>query len=88
MKLKELERLLKTLGNARRLAILAFLKKRSDANVGAISEEINLSFRATSKHLVILANIGLVDREQRSLEMFYSLSRDLPPQAKSVISTL
>ncbi len=85
---KELERTLKALANRRRLAILRFLKKEKEANVGDIAEEINLSFKATSKHLGVLSAAGIVDREQRSLQMFYRLSPDCPPPARSVISIL
>jgi DNA-binding transcriptional ArsR family regulator len=85
---KELERTLKALANRRRLAILRFLKTEKEASVGDIAEEIKLSFKATSKHLGILSAAGIVDREQRSLQMFYRLSSDYPLPARSVISIL
>ncbi|MFA6519766.1 MAG: metalloregulator ArsR/SmtB family transcription factor [Candidatus Paceibacterota bacterium] len=85
---KELERTLKALANRRRLAILRFVKKEKEANVGDIAEEIRLSFKATSKHLGILSSANLLDREQRSLQMFYSLARDLSSPARSIISIL
>jgi len=79
---------MKALANRRRLAILCFLKKASEASVGDIADEIQLSFKATSKHLGILSAAGIVDREQRSLQMFYRLSFDLPVPARAVISLL
>lgn len=87
---------MKALANRRRLAILRFLKKgkgkekkkEMEASVGAIAEEIRLSFKATSKHLGILFAAGIVDREQRSLQMFYRLSSDCPTPARSVLSLL
>ncbi|MDP2655496.1 MAG: metalloregulator ArsR/SmtB family transcription factor [bacterium] len=85
---KELERTMKALANRRRLAILRFLKKEGKASVGDIAEEIRLSFKATSKHLGILLSAGIVDREQRSLQMFYILSSDLPAPARPIVSLL
>jgi len=79
--MKKLERILKALANKRRLAILRYLKKEKEASVSAIADEIRLSLHATSKHLRILAAADIVEKEQRSLQMFYRL---LSPQ-KSVI---
>lgn len=78
MRLPELERQLKTLANRRRLAILDILRKRKVANVGDISEAIKLSFTSTSKHLTMLERQGFVEREQKSLSVFYRLSPEAP----------
>ncbi len=79
---------MKALANRRRLAILRFLKTKKEVSVGDISEEIKLSFKATSKHLGVLSAAGIVDREQRSLQMFYHLSSDSLIPARSIISLL
>ena len=85
---KDFERIMKALANRRRLAILRLLKTKKEASVGNISDEIKLSFKATSKHLGVLSAAGIVDREQRSLQMFYHLSSDLPLPARSIIFLL
>ncbi len=72
--MKELERNLKALANRRRLAILRYFKKSREASVGDIAREINLSLKATSKHLGILAASDIVEKEQRSLNIFYRLA--------------
>ncbi len=73
--MKELEKQLKALANRRRLAILKFLKdhKEKEAPVGDIAKAIKLSFRSTSKHLGVLAALDIVERNQRSSQMFYRL---------------
>jgi DNA-binding transcriptional ArsR family regulator len=68
-----IERQLKALANKRRLAILKFLDSRSEATVGDIADHIRLSFKATSKHLLILSSTDIVDKEQRSKTVFYRL---------------
>lgn len=86
--LKPLERTLKALANKRRLAILEFLKKSGEATVGDIAEEIELSFKATSKHLSILLAANIVEREQRRLEMWYSVFTGLSAAAKAIVHLL
>ena len=83
---KELEKVLKSLANRRRLAILGYLKERRRASVGEIAGAIKLSFRATSKHLIILSAADILDKEQQSLQIYYRLADSLPPAAKSIIS--
>lgn len=86
--MRNLERVLKALANRRRLDIVTFLKEKKEAPVWEISEHIKLSFKATSKHLGVLASSDIVDREQRSLEMYYRLEKDLPSGAKQIVNLL
>ena len=86
--MRELERVLKALANRRRLAIVKYLKKQGEKSVGDIASEIKLSFKSTSKHLRILSAVDIVDREQKSLQMFYSLAKNQKPAAKHIISLL
>ena len=86
--MKETERILKALANRRRLAILKFLKSQAEASVGDIADRINLSIKATSKHLNILARADLLEKEQRSLLVFYSLSPDHKQFVKSLLNDL
>lgn len=88
MKNKNLERVLKALANKRRLAIIQYLKKEKEATVGDIAEEIQLSFKATSKHLGVLFAADIVDKNQRSLQMWYCLSPTLHPIAKYISNSL
>lgn len=82
------EHVLKALANRRRLAILRLLKKRKELPVGEIADSIDLSFKATSKHLSVLTKAGLVEWEQRSLNYFYRLKSDLPHFVRPVIADL
>jgi ArsR family transcriptional regulator, arsenate/arsenite/antimonite-responsive transcriptional repressor len=82
------EKLFKALANRRRLQILAILKHDREANVGDIAAELRISFKATSKHLAVLSSADILQREQRSLFMFYSIASSLPPAAKMAIANL
>jgi len=79
---------LKALANKRRLAILKFLQSKDKASVGTIAEEIKLSFKATSSHLLILSACDLLGREQTSTTVLYSLPRPLSPLLKTVFTIL
>lgn len=85
--MKDTERILKALANRRRLAIVKYLKS-GEKMVGDIAEEIKLSFKATSKHLSILYAANIVEKEQRSLQMFYKLSSRPHHIAKYISNSL
>jgi len=76
------------LANRRRLAILKYLKEKGEASVGEIAGAIHLSFTATSKHLAVLSAIDIVEKDQRSLQMFYRLAHPQKPVVKYTISLL
>ena len=86
--IRELEKILKALANRRRLAILKYLKEEREASVGEISGEINVSFKATSKHLAILTAADIVERDQRSLQMFYRISANSKSIIRVILSLL
>mgnify|MGYP001596702845 FL=1 len=86
--MRDLEKILKALANRRRLAIVKFLKKQGEKSVGDIAHEIDLSFKSTSKHLGVLSAVDIVDREQRSLQMFYRIAKNQKPATKHIISLL
>jgi len=83
-----LEKELKALANKRRLMILAFLKKNKEVTVGMIAEEIKLSFKSTSRHLAVLFSAEVLDRDQRNVEVYYSIARDLSETLKSILKVL
>ena len=88
MKEKELERIFKALANRRRLAIIFFIRKKKQANVGEIAEAIKLSFKSTSRHLSILVSSGILDREQNSLYSIYSFSTDQSETVRNILSVI
>ena len=79
---------MKALANRRRLLILSLLKKRNEVSVGEIAESIKLSFKATSRHLSILASADILEREQRSVQMFYSINKNCDAIATIIIQKL
>jgi len=87
-KIRETEKILKVLANKRRLMIIQYLKKAKEAKVGNIADEIKISFKATSKHLGLLFNADIVEREQRGLQMWYKLFPDQSSIVKYISNSL
>lgn len=83
--IKNVERELKALANKRRLAILIYLRDRERASVGVIAGQIKLSFKSTSHHLRLLANADILEKEQSSTVMWYSLKKPHSVLIKEVL---
>lgn len=82
----ELEKILKALANRRRLLILKLIKSKKRATVSQISESIKLSFKSTSKHLAILYSAGFLEKEQISLNIYYSITKKLPKLVSDILN--
>jgi DNA-binding transcriptional ArsR family regulator len=83
-----IERKLKAVANKRRLAIIKFLDLRNEASVGEIAGHIKLSFKSTSRHLSVLAQADIVDKEQRSKSVYYRLYSSKSGLIKYLLSAL
>ncbi len=67
-------RLLKLLGNEKRLLILCFLAARGEMTVGELVEVAKLSQSALSQHLARLRADGLVTFRRTSQTLHYSIA--------------
>ena len=85
---KQLERILKALANRRRIMILKFIKKSGPSSVGDISNAIKLSFKATSKHLMLMSNADILEKQQVSLTMLYSLPKNHHPLVSKLLTII
>ena len=83
-----MERTLKALANRRRLALMQYLKRNKEAPVAELAHAIKLSFKSTSKHLGVLSAVDVVEKEQRSLQMFYRLASVQKPPARRILELL
>ncbi|HEU4773712.1 MAG TPA: metalloregulator ArsR/SmtB family transcription factor [Lysobacter sp.] len=80
----EAVRLLKALGNEKRLMLLCMLVE-GEQSVGELNAHLDLSQSALSQHLALLREDGLVQTRREAQSIFYSLA-DGP--ARRIISTL
>jgi len=72
---KELQ-VLKALANKKRLEILRLLNKELMLRLTEISEKIDLSYKSTSRHLLILSSASLIRQKREGSWMIYSLRKE------------
>lgn len=84
----ELERVMKALANRRRIATIRLIKRNKEMTVGDVSSGLKISFKATSKHLSVLATADILEKEQRSIQMFFRLAPDMPESARRIVALL
>ena len=75
----------KALGNYNRLKILQLLEQKKALSVTEISNELGISFKNTSRNLIILSNLSLVESEGRQDRVYYSLNPRLIMDIKQII---
>lgn len=86
--MKNIEIILKALANRRRLAIIIYLKRNGESYVGDIADAIHVSFKATSKHLIILDKADILEKDQRGKQMFYKLASSQSKLVRQIIGSL
>lgn len=80
----EAARLMKALGNEKRLQLLCLLVE-GERSVGELNARLDLSQSALSQHLALLREDGLVHARREAQTVYYSLA---PGPAHRVLDTL
>ena len=75
----------KALSNINRLKIIEMLLGGANLTVTEISGKLGISIKATSKHLIILQNLELLESEGKTSRVFYKFSKTAPADFKDVI---
>lgn len=71
--LGHMARILKLLAHPHRLQIIGILERTEAAPVHELVKELGLSQGATSGHLSLMRQVGLVESERRGKEVWYHL---------------
>lgn len=87
MEFKRAERLLKALGNRRRLQILELLSSNGGMSVGRLAAELSIPLKTASKHLAILLLTDIVGRKQTGNSAEITLLMPLHPYVKVVLNS-
>lgn len=88
MRLRELEKVYRALGARKRLEILKLLADDKERTVGDIAADIRLSFKSTSKHLILLRQAGFLERRQSGYVGLYSLDEELNSLQRQLIKQI
>ncbi|KKP31856.1 MAG: hypothetical protein A2360_02360 [Candidatus Staskawiczbacteria bacterium RIFOXYB1_FULL_32_11] len=78
----------KALANINRLKIIEMLLSGESLTVTQISNRLDISIKSTSKHLIILQNLNLLEGEGKNGRVFYKFSKSAPSDFKNIIKLL
>ncbi len=84
--MKRWTQIFKALANTNRLKIIKLLSNGSALNVSDIAGEIGISLNATSKHLILLSNLDILDSKGKEGHVFYNLNLKMPADLKKSIN--
>lgn len=86
--IRKIEQQLKAVANARRLAILQYLKKHRNATAGELAEAVRVSMPPASQHLRILKSAGIIEYKKRGRFMTYRLALHQEEPIKTLLALL
>jgi len=78
----------KALSNINRLKIIEMLLGGANLTVTEISYKLGISLKATSKHLIILQNLDLLESEGKTGRVFYKFSKSTPTDFRQIIKLI
>lgn len=83
--MKRWTQIFKALANINRLKIIRLLAQSNQMTVADIAAEIDISFKGTSKHLILLHNLDVLNNEGRDGHVFYSINQDMPHDVRRAV---
>lgn len=78
----------RVLANINRLKIIKMLYGERRMNVTEIADELKISFKATSNHLAMLRNLGVLEAQGTAGHVFYCLNPDLPGDFRAAVKLM
>ena len=83
--MKRWTQIFKALGNINRLKIISLLSDRAAMTVSDISHELEISFRGTSQHLILLHGLDILTSVGREGHVYYGYNRAMPSDIKRIV---
>ena len=84
---KDWTRIFKGLGNENRIKIIKFLHPNKVYTVTELKDKLGISFKWTSKNLVDLEKIGILESEGKRGHVIYRLKSSLPRKVEQVLNS-
>jgi len=88
MSIKSWVKIFKALGNEGRLKIMKLLLDGRERTVTEIKEAIDISLKATSKHLIILDNLGFVESSGKQSHVYYKIDLAAHPKIQEFLKKI
>jgi len=83
--MKRWTQIFKALANINRVRIIKILHTRGRMSVSEISDELGISLKATSKHLIILHNLDVLSNQGKNNRVEYWFNVDIPADVKKAV---
>ena len=83
--MKRWTQIFKAFANINRVAIIKILTLQERLSVTEIASELDISLKATSKHLIILHNLDVLGSKGKNNKVEYWLNADMPIDLKKTI---
>jgi len=68
-----------------RLKIIALLADRMPLTVTEIADELGISFRATSRHLLLLSSLDILVSQGKDGHVYYGYNSSMPVDIKKIV---
>ncbi|AKB80828.1 putative transcriptional regulator [Methanosarcina barkeri 3] len=88
--IKNMAEVLKSLGDEKRLKIIKILASNKDEVfcVSDIAQQLGISQPATSQHIKVLKNVGILEENRRGFRVFYTINANVLAEYKKDIDEL
>lgn len=83
--MKRWTQIFKALANINRVRIIAILSDHDRLPVGEIAEKLDISLKATSKHLIILHNLDVLGSKGKDNRVYYWFNPEMPVDIKKAV---
>ena len=84
--MKRWTQIFRALANINRLKIIKLLSGSGPLSVTEIASEINISLKGTSKHLLLLSSLDVLDSIGKQGHVFYDLDKNTPKDIRQALS--
>jgi len=83
--MKRWVRIFKSFANENRLSIVKFLSAKGPKSVTDIAQHLDISFRATSRHLILMERFDILRSKGSVGHVFYFLNDEMPDDIRTVM---
>ena len=83
--MKRWTQIFKALANINRLKIVDLLAKGLPMTVTEIADELGISFRGPSRHLLLLHGLDILASQGKEGHVYYGYNRQMPPDIKRIV---
>ena len=86
--IKEWATIFRGMGNPNRLRIIKILSETGELSVSELAKELKITLKNTSRNLLILQNLGIVEFQGKIGRVYYSLNLRIERDISQIINVV